>query len=47
MSASNDIRFFKMNGLGNQIVVADARADGPPISADHARAIAADARDPV
>jgi diaminopimelate epimerase len=33
--------FFKMNGLGNEIVVIDLRAQSTPISAAEARAIAA------
>ncbi len=45
MRTTGQVRFHKMNGLGNQIVVADLRRyDGPAISSDHARAIAADPR---
>ncbi len=44
MSAAASIPFFKMNGLGNQIVVADARAGAVVVAGDQARAIAADPR---
>ena len=46
MSEAAQIPIFKMNGLGNQIVVADLRASGFVISEDQARAIAAHPRTP-
>ncbi|KAB2873914.1 MAG: diaminopimelate epimerase [Pseudorhodoplanes sp.] len=41
MSALANHPFVKMNGLGNEIVVVDMRADPRPITADDARAVAA------
>jgi diaminopimelate epimerase len=40
MSALANHAFVKMNGIGNEIVVVDMRAGGPPINAADARAIA-------
>lgn len=40
MSAPAPLRYVKMNGLGNEILVIDLRAGGGPLSADAIRAIA-------
>jgi diaminopimelate epimerase len=41
MSVLANHAFVKMNGVGNEIVIVDMRADGmAPISADDARAVA-------
>ena len=40
MSALANHRFVKMNGLGNEIVVVDMRANKATISAADARAVA-------
>jgi diaminopimelate epimerase len=42
MSALANRRFLKMNGLGNEIVVVDLRGSQSRISAEEARAVAAD-----
>ena len=42
MSALANRRFLKMNGLGNEITVLDLRGTQPRVSADEARAIAAE-----
>jgi diaminopimelate epimerase len=44
MSALANRRFLKMNGLGNEIVLVDLRATKALVSADEARAVAADPR---
>lgn len=44
MSASPPLRYVKMNGLGNEIVVLDLRAGGRPLAADQIRAVAANPR---
>jgi diaminopimelate epimerase len=41
MSALANHAFVKMNGIGNEIVVVDMRANATPVSPDDARAIAA------
>ncbi len=41
MSPLADMRFLKMNGLGNEIVVLDLRGARARVTADEARAIAA------
>lgn len=41
-NAANNVPFAKMNGLGNQIIVADMRGRGDKISASAAVALAAD-----
>lgn len=41
-NAANNVPFAKMNGLGNQIIVADMRGRGDKISASAAMALAAD-----
>ena len=46
MSANHDIRFFKMNGLGNQIVVADLRDGQARLNGAQAAAIAQHPRTP-
>ncbi len=40
MSAPTSLRYVKMNGLGNEIVVVDLRAGGRPLDAGQIRAIA-------
>ena len=42
LAASDPLSFSKMNGLGNEIVVVDLRGTKRVITADEARAIAAD-----
>jgi diaminopimelate epimerase len=44
MSALSNSRFLKMNGLGNEITVLDLRGTSLLVSAEEARAIAADPR---
>ncbi len=44
MNGSTNIPVYKMNGLGNQIVVADLRDGDGVVSGDHAREIAAHPR---
>ncbi|HEV2558691.1 MAG TPA: diaminopimelate epimerase [Microvirga sp.] len=44
MSALANSRFLKMNGLGNEITVLDLRGSRARVTADEARAIAADSR---
>jgi diaminopimelate epimerase len=44
MSVLANRRFLKMNGLGNEIVIVDLRGTQARISADEARAVAADPR---
>jgi diaminopimelate epimerase len=44
MSTLSDRRFLKMNGLGNEIVVVDLRGGAARVSAEEARAIAAEPR---
>ena len=44
MNALANRRFLKMNGLGNEIVVVDLRGTSSRVSADEARAVAADPR---
>jgi diaminopimelate epimerase len=40
MSAPSPLRYVKMNGLGNEIVVIDLRAGGRPLDASEIRAVA-------
>lgn len=44
MSALANRRFLKMNGLGNEIVIVDLRGTQSRVSAEEARAVAADPR---
>jgi diaminopimelate epimerase len=44
VSALENRRFLKMNGLGNEIVIVDLRGSGARVTADEARAVAADPR---
>jgi len=44
MSAPAPLRYVKMNGLGNEIVVVDLRGGGGPLTPDAIRAVAADRR---
>ncbi len=44
MSAPSSLRYVKMNGLGNEIVVVDLRAGGGTLNRDQIRAIADDPR---
>ena len=44
VSALANRRFLKMNGLGNEIVVVDLRGAAGRVSAEEARAVAADPR---
>jgi diaminopimelate epimerase len=44
MSAPTPLRYVKMNGLGNEIVVVDLRGGGSPPTPDTIRAVAADPR---
>lgn len=46
MSALANQPFVKMNGIGNEIVVVDMRAQAQPITADDARAVASPAGAP-
>jgi diaminopimelate epimerase len=44
MSAPRSLHFHKMNGLGNEIVVVDLRGSAQPMTAEIARAMAANPR---